>query len=194
MDVRSNRWEGALTDPEPEEALVRAVLAGDAAAARAALAAGAPADLRTDQAPPGVDTWDRCASAPVLAVAAAMGAVGVVEALLEAGATVDAPRSKLLCSPISDHEWMEDDGTALSVASRAGHEVVVGALLAAGASPDVRDRIQRTPLCLAATAGDEAVLYRLLAAGADLGYARRWAEPMPQVHALLARLQWAADD
>lgn len=105
-------------------ALTWAAFVGSTAAAEALCAAGA--DLRA------VD--ERARSSPLMW--AAQGAhVGVVGALLRAGAAVDAPVGGY---------------TALMLAARDGH-AAVPALLAAGAAPGAASPSGHTPLLLAAT-------------------------------------------
>jgi ankyrin repeat protein/ketosteroid isomerase-like protein len=128
----------AYFDPTPEIAvylrdasvrLADAVIRGDEAAVRELLASG-------------VSPNDRVADGrPLLQVAAGWGSEGVVAALLEAGALVDA------FHPASGN-------TALHVAAQGGHPRIVRRLLAAGATIDATTpTMGHTPLM-------EAVWYR----------------------------------
>ena len=92
----------------------------------------------------------------VLMTAARTGVAGVVNALLDHGAEVDAR---------DGHHGQ----TALMWAAAEGHEAVVRTLLARGAALDARsDATGFTPLLFAARTGDLDLMRVLLAAGADV--------------------------
>jgi uncharacterized protein len=112
----------------------------------AARVSGATRDfLRRDHVP-----------AVLLGMAAAAGSRNVVEALLRAGAPVDA-RDR-------------DNRTPLMLARQAGNLTAVEALLAAGAGVNViGGRLERTPLMYAASAGNVPLMKLLLAGGARVG-------------------------
>lgn len=71
----------------------------------------------------------------------------------------------------------DEKQTLLEVASQRGHNAVVEALLAAGASVDESVGLQ-TPLFLATENGHETVVKTLLAAGADVEAANRGTTPL----------------
>ena len=85
--------------------------------------------------------------------AAAAGHVGVVKALLTAGADKDAKDAQ--------------GRTALMLAVEQGHVGVVKALLTARADKDARDENEKTPLISAAEQGHVEIVEALLKAGAD---------------------------
>jgi hypothetical protein len=123
-----------------EEELYQAALKGDLEAVGALLAAGA----RPDESGP--DGLPLCA-------AAAWDRVAVIEALLEAGADVNAKESG---------GWH-----ALLWAAANGGAGAAQALIAAGAEVDTANEDGDTPLTLAARRGALGVVQALLGAGAD---------------------------
>ena len=128
-------------------ALHQAAIAGDLAAAREAVAAGA-----------GVSSQDvEHASAP-LQWAAAFGHADVARFLLDAGADVNA---------------VDENGDApLSSAVLNGHAPVVRLLLDGGADVNAEDGGGSTPLLVAIMARRTALLPLLLAAGSDVNFRR----------------------
>ena len=95
----------------------------------------------------------------------------VVEALLKAGAQVEAKD--------------KDGGTPLHWAAEKGHEKAVGVLLKAGADIEAKDKYGYTPLHLAAEKGHEKMVEVLLKAGADIEAKGRYHGETP--------LHWAAE-
>lgn len=91
-----------------------------------------------------------------LGLAAFFGQLDAVKVLLENGAALDA----------SDKSRFAN--TALDAAVAANHADVVRALLAAGASVNVRDSVRATPLHKAAQHGNAEVVRMLLEGGADV--------------------------
>lgn len=91
---------------------------------------------------------------PELESAATSGDVLALEALLNAGAGIDA-RDRY-------------GQTALMLAARNGHLVAVEALLRRGANPDVTAKFGLSALMLAIVAGHEAIAQALVRAGANL--------------------------
>ena len=89
-----------------------------------------------------------------LHIAAGKGDTAVVEALLEAGADVEAKDS---------HGW-----TALHIAAMEGHSAVVKVLLEAGADVNAKDNTDGTALLNAAMIGHYAIIKTLLEAGANV--------------------------
>jgi ankyrin repeat protein len=119
--------------------LLQAATTGDAAAVRAALAAGAEVNALSDT------------HGTALGAAALYGHLEVVAALLAAGADVAA-----------------DQGgqTALMLAADQGHTAVVEALLAGGADAAAKDKEGLTPLMVAASANRANTVRALVARGA----------------------------
>eukprot|EP01062_Namystynia_karyoxenos_P038467 TRINITY_DN27906_c0_g1_i1.p1 TRINITY_DN27906_c0_g1~~TRINITY_DN27906_c0_g1_i1.p1 ORF type:complete len:1010 (+),score=361.76 TRINITY_DN27906_c0_g1_i1:97-3030(+) len=101
--------------------------------------------LLRDGAPPGAP--DRNGSTP-LHVAAAAGQIGISEALVKAGAPLDARRST-------------DGRTPLHLAVGEGHARLSGLLARAGADPEAQDSGGRTALDLARSRRDFALLREL---------------------------------
>lgn len=122
-------------------ALYEAVAAGDAAAVRRLLTAGAKPNVQ-----------DAKAALSPLTAAAEGGHAEVVRLLLAAGADPNYRRTALF---------------PLAAAVVRGDADMVNALLAAGAAVDGRDEDGATALSYAAAAGDVALLQLLLGAGAD---------------------------
>ncbi|KAG2500831.1 hypothetical protein HYH03_001593 [Edaphochlamys debaryana] len=131
-----------ISPKEHNETLYKASDAGDIEQVRALLAAGADVnyiDKGTDQTPLLVAAWE--------------GHTAVVQALLEAGAWVEATCG---CG------WRP-----LHHAAIQGHVPVMQALLAAGADVDAQDNNRRTPLILAARNGHLEAVRALLVGGAN---------------------------
>lgn len=122
------------------DAFVKACDDGDADAVRKFLAEGADSDTLDD-------------GFPVLYQAAAVGHANLVELLLSANASVDAPN--------------EEGATPLCIAAQNGHTAVIELLLTAKASVDAPTQDGATPLSVAAQQGHTAAVERLLGAGAD---------------------------
>lgn len=138
--------------------LLKAALAGDAAAFEASVAV-------CEQELSQVDSWGCTA----LHYAAKGGSVEVVKRLLELGAEVDAIDA-----------W---DETPLHLAARGGHIKACETLLAAGACIDATNAEERTPLVLAGQAGNEAVCNMLIQRGAGVA-----GMPNEEVPSLIAGL------
>lgn len=157
-----------------------AARAGDTAALRQALAAGASANA--------TDAWGRTP----LIVALQQGRQAAVEALVEAGADVRATdawgRTPLMVaaqmkntaavrlliargSPIDAAN--RNDITPLIAATQSGNADAVQALITAGASVDAEDNLGWTALMWAVYRRDEALVRTLLAAGADPAHEAR---------------------
>lgn len=129
--------------PDGTTALHWLVRRGDVELVRLALKRGAKADV-----------VNRYGVTPLRA-AAESGNLAVVEALVGAGADVNAVRK-------------ESGDTALMVAARAGHAAVVKALVARGAKVDqVEPLRQQTALMWAAAEGHPSVVKALVEAGAN---------------------------
>ncbi|KAK7231091.1 hypothetical protein SO694_00076162 [Aureococcus anophagefferens] len=127
--------------------LVAAARAGDLGRLRAVLAWGCDVDGSDDDGPPeGEERWT------ALFYAVRGGRLDLVDALLDAGASVD--RADL------------DGWTALQIAAEAGRLGCLRRLLQAGAAPDREDMDALTPLMYAAMGGHTAVCDALLDAGA----------------------------
>ncbi|CAK0825669.1 unnamed protein product [Prorocentrum cordatum] len=130
------RGDPAAADDQSPQQLVEAAGAGDAATVRRLLAAGAAANGPAQGAPP--RGWTP------LHAAAASGAAGCIQILLEAGASARA------MAP-------EDRASPAHVAARRGDAASLGALLAAtgpgGPATWARDGAQQTVLHLAACSG-----------------------------------------
>jgi len=92
--------------------------------------------------------------------AAAIGGVGMVGLLLEAGASIDA-RTRFR-TPMHGRE------TALLIASRCGHDQIVDQLLGRHADAGLLDANHRSALSHAAEAGSVEVIERLIDAGAEV--------------------------
>lgn len=130
--------------PDP---LLTAVAAGDAAAAKAALAAGADANARDD------------AGTTALMRAAHEGNVALVRLLLGAGADVNAADAG---------GWTALHKSVHNPDKDRGFPEVVQALVDAGADVEARIGYGIRPLMLAAGYGEAAVVEVLLHAGADV--------------------------
>lgn len=96
-----------------------------------------------------------------LGLAAFFGHLDAVKVLLDHGAAVDGTDKSRF------------GNTALDAAVAANHADLVRALLAAGASPNVRDSADYTPLHKAAANGNAEVVRMLLERGADVTAARK---------------------
>lgn len=132
-----------------QAALVRAAADGDVPAIRGALSQGALPD-----------TFSReMNQMTALGAAARGGRLNAVEALLDAGAGLDA----------SDAYGQ----TALYRAASQGHAPVVALLLKRGADPNSIDTYNKTPLLVAAGGGYEEVVRLLLRQGAKVGLGKR---------------------
>ena len=127
--------------------VIAAARAGDAAAVRALLAAGADVDARQGD------------GATALHWAAHRGDLELADVLIEAGADVDAANAL--------------DATPLWLASQNGDARLVARLLAAGADANVTLKMGETPLMSAARSGDVGTVELLLAAGADVDATER---------------------
>jgi hypothetical protein len=132
-------WSGDLSAQ-----LVEAAKRGDLASVRRLLAKGAEANAK-----------DPKMGIPALVYAASGSHLPVVEALLAAGANIEA-RDLV-------------GGTALIVAASAGRTPVVQALVGKGANVNARTRNGQTALMLAALQGHRDTVRSLLALGADPG-------------------------
>ncbi|KAH8091519.1 hypothetical protein JL720_5826 [Aureococcus anophagefferens] len=133
--------------PTKSRELVAAARAGDLGRLRAVLAWGCDVDGSDDDGPPeGEERWT------ALFYAVRGGRLDLVDALLDAGASVD--RADL------------DGWTALQIAAEAGRLGCLRRLLQAGAAPDREDMDALTPLMYAAMGGHTAVCDALLDAGA----------------------------
>ncbi|MGQ0732574.1 MAG: ankyrin repeat domain-containing protein [Acidobacteriota bacterium] len=133
VPLGARRWDSSLAD---------AVRAGDAAAVRALLTAGA--DVNEAQGD----------GLTALHWASIRGDAVLAEMLLAAGANVRAT------TRLGGH-------SALHLASEGGHARVVAALLASNADPNHRTATGATPLMLAARSGDGPTVTHLLEVGAD---------------------------
>ena len=127
--------------------VIAAARAGDVAAMRALLAAGADVDARQGD------------GATALHWAAHRSDHAIADALIDAGADVDAANAL--------------DATPLWLASMNGDARLAARLLAAGADPNVSLKMGETPLMSAARSGDAATVELLLGAGADVDAAER---------------------
>jgi ankyrin repeat protein len=121
--------------------LFLAISRGNLAAVQALLARGADPNARD------------CFEVPVLADAAQSGDVRIVEALLRAGAKLDAPNAY---------------GTALTMAAYAGSAQVMKLLLARGANPNPSRPDGITVLMYAALNGDPEIVSELLRRKVDV--------------------------
>ena len=138
--------------------LLVAVLRGDAAGVRAALAAGAvpTAGTRDDGFYPGTFGDD---GTPLHLAASLDAPEPVLRALVEGGADPDAPNGK--------------GYSPLYTAADHGHTAAARTLLALGASPDGADDrafLGMTPIHVAAFGGHAEIVRMLLDAGAEPGY------------------------
>ena len=124
-----------------------AARAGDLAALRTAISAGAPADARTGD------------GATALHWAAHRDDVEAARLLLAAGAPADAAGAL--------------GATPLWLAAKNGNAPLVELLLRAGADPNAALRMGETPLMSAARSGSLPVVELLLDAGADVNAAER---------------------
>ena len=137
----------ALAHGASKPDLIAAVRAGDAAGARALIAAGA--DVNAPQGD----------GATALHWAAHRSDLHAATLLIEAGADVDAANAL--------------GATPLWLAATNGSAAVVERLLATGADPNVALRMGETPLMAAARSGSRRVAKLLLAYGADPNPAER---------------------
>lgn len=137
-EIASASWY----DARPDQELLDAAFAGDAARVLSALDRGADVDARN------------CQGRTPLIQAADQGHVAVVRLLLERGADVD-------------HAGLFEQ-TALIVASWQGHLAAVDALLAAGADPELRDAAGHTALSLTASEDQPGVVRALVCGGARI--------------------------
>lgn len=135
--------------------LVLAVRSGSLAAVRLLLARGAEVDRAASPSPHNVRAMfdGESQQRTPLHWAAALDSGEIVQALLAAGAAVDARD--------------EDRATPLHLAARGGAETALALLLANRAARDARDRHNDTPLLLAAAHRRRAAALALLAAGAN---------------------------
>lgn len=165
---------------EANEILLRAAAEGDIEALKAALAAGADVNGVGDN-----DDSMYC-DATALIYAAEGGYTDCVDALLAAGADVDArdysevtalqaasANGHLACVALlieagADLDAVNDmEESALYIATEGVHIECMGALIAAGADVDAANHMGHTPLLNAASAGSVECVKLLLAAGAD---------------------------
>ena len=172
---------GKSTDAE----LIRAVERRDAAAVQTALGAGADPDAAAKNAVLG--------RTPALVLAARSGDREIIEALLAAGANVDARE---------ENPQPPTGKTALLVAAEAGHAEVIRSLLRAGAEPELKDEsfvegtignttvawsdMPRcaTALILAAERGHTEAVQTLLEEGANVNGRGSGAYPTPLLAAI----------
>ena len=135
--------------PRPRETeLHKAARAKDIEKVRSMLHAGAPIDERS-----------RDGGYTPLQIAAARGAVEIVQLLIDSGAVVDA------------RDFAQE--TALHSAARGGSTNVVELLLSRGTDVNARSTNGATPLSEAAGEGHMAVVELLLAKGADINLGDR---------------------
>ena len=77
--------------------------------------------------------------------------------------------SGLADPPVSGPLWASQEGqTALTLAAEMGKVAVVDALIAGGASLELRNKFDNTPLFMAASGGHEMIVDKLLRAGASV--------------------------
>lgn len=126
----------------PESPLADAAMRGDVAGVRSLLSDGAEVNA------------PRGDGMTALHWAAQRGSVEIARLLIQAGARVD------VLTRIGDH-------TPLHVAARAGHEAVIGDLLAAGADVNSATATGATALHFASASGRADAIRLLLAGGAD---------------------------
>lgn len=154
--VRQRLWKGlgtavaaaialsaAIEAAASSTAVADAAMAGDKAAVRALLKAGA--DVNSAQGD----------GMTALHWAAMHGDLEMTEMLLHAGASLRATTRLGSYTP-------------LALAARNGHGAVVKALLGAGADPKAASASGATPLMLAAASGDVTAVRALIDAGADV--------------------------
>ena len=158
------------TEPAPlataaDLAVRGAVTAGDAAALRAALAAGGRAEQSGKM------------GVTLLMTAAEHGQAEIVDLLLAAGAGTKRVTS-----------WNE---TVLAAAARGGSSKVVASLLAAGAEVNHRAKLGFSPLIVAIGSGHLEIVRQLLAAGADPNQAAAGGTPPLQFAAVQGRVEIA---
>lgn len=156
----------AARPPDPQDALLAAVRAGDGPGAEAALAAGADPRCRVPRQrdlPHEILLGDEV---PLLVVAVLAGQPGMVRLLVGAGAHPDdRTRHEVSYQTHDDTHW-EDGSTALHVAARAGRLSIARFLVEHGASLDAGDLDGRTALSLAAQSGWADLVDFLLGRGA----------------------------
>lgn len=116
--------------------LADAVLRGDVTDARALLAGGADVKSRVEGYPPEWSILFDYRPAPLLHVATLRGNVELVRLLLEHGAEVDERPDIERSYQTHDDTFFEPGDSALELAVRRRHLVVVDALLSAGARAD----------------------------------------------------------
>lgn len=133
----------SMADGLGPEVLFRAIEAGDVPAVKDAIRAGVDPDARTQ------------AGAPALLVAARIGDVAMVRALLSGGADVRA---------VDDEDG---ERTALHCAAIRGDLAMIDELFDAGALVDARDGEGRTPLHEATARGFVEAARALVERGAE---------------------------
>ncbi|HEY5323603.1 MAG TPA: ankyrin repeat domain-containing protein [Caldimonas sp.] len=143
--LRAGADPGAL-DADRYDAVTIAAVADDEETLRVLLAGGASAKLVTSR-------YDGTA----LIAAAHLGHDGVVRQLIAAGAPLDH---------VNNLHWTALIEAVVLGDGKARHQVVVAALLKAGASTALADRTGRTPLALARDRGYREMVRMLEAAGA----------------------------
>lgn len=168
-------WRGLASD---DMALVEALVAGDPVSARVELARGGSPDARVDNG--------EHAGKTALMLAARMGDTVLVEAMIHAGAELDADNGRggtaLMYAATAGHLDTVDvllragadvtrsagnGWSALTLAVAKDHGEVVDRLIEAGADPDHPDVYRWTPLMRAAEQDNVQMMQRLLRHGAD---------------------------